>query len=123
MVNLKGFQLHEAKCIWKEEESLERKVVDNWEPSRLQQTYANFTYYKHQGENMPSGENIHQPSYFGHCNIISLWLVKTKLHILWSKYAAYNWRWHDDKEIKTIDLTTLRAWSLEDNVGFGNLPP
>jgi hypothetical protein len=29
MVNLKGLQLHEVDCIWKEEESLELKVVDN----------------------------------------------------------------------------------------------
>lgn len=71
MFNLKDLQLHEVDCIWKEKESLELKIVDNREPSSLQQTYANFAYYKHQGRNMPSGENIHQPSYFGHYNIIS----------------------------------------------------
>jgi len=50
MVNLKSLQLHEANCIWKEEESLELKIVDNWQPSGLQQTYAKFAYYKHQAK-------------------------------------------------------------------------
>ncbi len=89
----------------------------------MQQTYVDFAYYKHQGGNMPNGENIHQPSYFGYCNVISLWPMMTKLHILWYKYATYSWKWPDDKEIKIIDLTTLETWFLEDNVGFGNLPP